>query len=195
MTTPKKPKSSTPLTFDLEEELLKKMQAYQRAVAARSISAVIRAALEHFDFNSFKASSSTHYQLSVRLPEDLKGKLINISDRKNVSIGELIRTAVKYLCEHKKQPQINKAMATTTTAKKTAVKKKPAAKKPAAKKAAAKKPAVKKAAAKKPAVKKPAAKKTAAKKPAAKKPAVKKTAVKKTAAKKPAVKKTATKNS
>lgn len=195
--------SSSPLTFDLGHDLQSKLQHYEKKLGPRSTSSIIRFALENFSFERYTNEEKPHKQISVRLPLELKQRLIRFSDKKSVSVGELLRAALTALPENPPQDltqQIHDStMATkktkTSTPKKSAKKAvKKTAKKPTkktAKKAAPKK-TVKKAAPKKKAVKKAAPKKKATKK-AAKKSAVKKAAKKTTKAKKAPSKKAAKK--
>ncbi len=194
----KKKVITAPLTFDLGKSLQKKLELYQAKTGLRFKSEIIRQAVSQYDFNDFETQKQDHAQVSVRLPEDLKSKLIRTAKSKKISVGKLIRAAVDDLLDqpvttHSSPPKTNTMAVKKSTAKKSVAKKpaakkavkKTAAKKVVAKKAPAKKAAVKKAAAKKPATKKaPAKKAAAAKKPAAKKAAAKKPAAKKTAAKK-----------
>ncbi|MCH8475968.1 MAG: hypothetical protein LAT55_12165 [Opitutales bacterium] len=204
--------SSSPLTFNIEDSLLQKLNRLQKEFSLGSKSNLIRSALAKFDSSTYKGGDKTpQKQISVRLEEPLKKKLLSLSKKRKVSLGKILRDVLsdlsgETLASFTPTPKTTKK---TVTAKKTSSKKKTAARKTvrksvakkATKKVAAKK-AVKKAVAKKAAKKAPAkkatAKKVAAKK-ATKKVAAKKAtkkvarkAVKKTAAKK-AVKKTAAK--
>ena len=173
---------TSPLTFDLQQDLLEKLKKLQHRTGARSLSEVVRYAISVLNVAEMDLGSSTRQQISVRLSDDLRQRLVRLSKQKKVSLGELLRAALDSLPSE--LPDFNPE---TTMPKKKATKKKVATKK-VAKKAPAKKAVKKKVAAKKP-VKKVA--KKAAKKKVAKK-AVKK-AVKKKVAKKAAKKKAAKK--
>ncbi len=206
-----------PLTFDLSESLLKKVDDYRRKAGFASNSEVIRNAIQQYDFSGYRSDDKAHRQISVRIDSAKKQELLRMARQKKTSVGELLRAALEGLSEPPAQAGGAK------TAKKGKMVKKQARKKTATKKAATKKAATKKAAKKK-AVKKTArktvartakkvaraakktvkkvkrtAKKTAkkvkrvAKKKTAARKAVKKTAAKKTAAKKTAKKKSAAK--
>lgn len=191
---------NSPVTFEIEQQLLSKLKRFQQQTKTNSLSEIIRYALNSFKFESFKNTVTINKQISIRLPQSLKDELSKFSTKKKVSIGELLRAAIQNLCLQSPNNQKTKAMIMAITTPKRPAARKPVAKKVAVKKATAKKTtAVKKPVAKKPAAKKPVAKKATVKKAVAKKPAtkatvkktaVKKTAVKKTAAKKPAAKKT-----
>ncbi len=181
--------SGSPLTFDLQEDTLRKLKAVQSRVGARSASEVVRYAVSAFDPAQLKPGSSPHRQISVRLSPGDRRKLVALSRSRGVSVGEILRAALESLPANPPDFKTETTMAT-----KKATKKKAPAKK-AVKKAPAKK-AVKKKVAKKPVkktVKKVAKKAVKSVTKAAKK--VKKAAektTKKTAAKKP-VKKAAKK--
>lgn len=170
---------TSPLTFDLQQDLLEKLKKLQRFTGARSLSEVIRYAVRHLNVSDVDLGSKGHQQVSVRLSDQSRQHLIRLSKQKKVSLGELLRAALDSLPSE--LPDFNPE---PTMPKKKAIKKKAAPKK-VARKAPAKKTAVQKRVAKKP-VKKVASKKAAKK--AAKKTLAKK-AVQKKAAKKKVAKK------
>lgn len=199
--------TGSPLTFDIKSDLLNRLNQYSKSANIYSLSTIVRESIQNFEFKNFDVPTKDHKQISVRLSETDKKKLIKISRHKCVSIGELLRAALeafmksspKTITSKNKTTPTKKMKKSTFANKPKAVKKsiaiaiqknsKTAAKPKAVKKAATK--SVKKAATK--ATKKVAAKKAApksAKKVATK--AVKKAAaktVKKVAVKKAAVKK------
>lgn len=191
--------NTTPLTFDLQEDLLKKLKSLQRRSGARSISQVIRYAVNRLRLSDIPGGETAHRQISVRLSDDLRERLTGISKRKQVSLGEILRVALDALPTEAIE-DLRDFNPTTTMPKKKVTKKKAAPKK-VVRKAPVKKQAVKKKAVKRPAKKaaKKASKKTVVKKAAKKtvKKSVKKKAakapVKKKAAKAPAKKKVAKK--
>jgi hypothetical protein len=188
---------SSPLTFDLQHDLLEKLKKLQRRTGARSLSEVIRYAVSHLKLSELDLSAQGHQQVSVRLSDKSRQHLVRLSKQKKVSLGELLRAALdslpSELPDFNPEPTMPKKKATTKKAAPEKVVRKAPASKKAVKKKVAKKP-VKKVAVKKPAKKKAvkkAVKKTVAKK-AAKKKVAKKAAKKKVApkpAKKKAVKK------
>lgn len=133
-------RESSPLTFDLKDDLLGKLEAVQRRHHASSKSEIIRFAISAFDYSTFKPATQGHRQISVRLPQKQKATLLKLSRQKGVSVGELLRVALDRL------PATPVGLGTRT---KNAIvepmkKKKAAPKKKAAKKKAAKKKAKKK---------------------------------------------------
>ncbi|MEN8733356.1 MAG: ribbon-helix-helix protein, CopG family, partial [Lentimonas sp.] len=148
--------TTSPLTFDLQQDLLDKLKKMQRKSGLRSISEVIRYAVSVFDSSSLVKDTSSHRQISVRLSTDLRQRLLKLSKQKKVSVGEILRAALNSLPAklsdvHPELIMPKKKATTKKVAKKVTKKapaKKKAVKKKVAKKAAPKK-AVKKAAPKK----------------------------------------------
>jgi len=136
-------RESSPLTFDLKEDLLAKLDSLQAKLGAASKSQVIRHAISVFDYASFSPETTGHRQISVRLPEKQKATLLKFSRQKGVSVGELLRVALEGLPANtaglgtKTKTGIVEAM--KKASKKKAVKKAAPAKKEPAKKAPAKK--------------------------------------------------------
>ena len=178
--------STSPLTFDLQQDLYEKLVEVQNRVGANTLSEVIRYAVSLLEERNLKPSPKTSRQVSVRVSQELRIRLERLSRRNKSSLGEILRVALDALPDG--LSAFHPETTTTTTMPKKVTKKK--AVKKAARKAPAKKAVKKKAPAKK-AVKKKAVKKAVKKKAPAKK-AVKKKAVKKKAVKK-AVKKKAVK--
>jgi hypothetical protein len=88
---------SSPLTFDLKEELLAKIDGARAALDLSTNSEVIRHAIESFDFSSYEAPVKAHRQISVRLRLDTKQRLVKLARKNDVSVGELLRTAIDAL--------------------------------------------------------------------------------------------------
>ena len=88
---------SSPLTFDLKEELLAKIEFARESPDMATNSEVIRYAIEEFDFASYSAPVKAHRQISVRLRMDSKQRLVKLAKKHDVSVGELLRTAIDAL--------------------------------------------------------------------------------------------------
>lgn len=202
---------SAPLTFDLTQNLLKKVEVFQKKNDIRSKSKVIREAIDRFDYAEFKPEVEDHCQISVRLPLAQKRELVKVKRQKKVSFGVLLRAALEALPETFVRSDVSDAAAVEAPAapKAEKVEKKAAPKKASAKKGptakgkavasvkkasvasvkkasvATPKPPAKAVPAKKPTEKtvtnKPGPQKATAKKPAAKKAIAKKPAAKKAA--------------
>jgi predicted HicB family RNase H-like nuclease len=74
-------------------------------------------AISQFDFNSYEAKRPPHRQISVRLAPELREKLRRLAQRKNVSIGELLRVALERLASAKKAVKVNGAATKKPAAK------------------------------------------------------------------------------
>ena len=99
---PSASQESSPLTFDLKEELLAKIEAARSSLDMATNSEVIRHAIETFDFASYSAPVKAHRQISVRLRMDSKQRLVKLAKKHDVSVGELLRTAIDALPVSKK---------------------------------------------------------------------------------------------
>jgi Arc/MetJ-type ribon-helix-helix transcriptional regulator len=86
--------SWAPLTFDLTEPQVTKIEKARRALRLRTASEVVRLAISNFDFSTYQAKRPPHQQISVRVAPDLRSRLRRHAKLKNVSIGELLRVAL-----------------------------------------------------------------------------------------------------
>jgi hypothetical protein len=87
----------TPLTFELPRALVDRIHACRARLGLKSASEVVRRALEHFNFGSFKAPRREQCQISVRLSPDQKRVLFFHARRQKVSAGVLLRSALEAL--------------------------------------------------------------------------------------------------
>ena len=138
--------NTSPLTFDLQQDLLDNLKRVQKKVGARSLSELVRYAVSVFDSSNVDLKSTAHRQISVRLSSDLRRRLVRISKQKKVSVGELLRAALESLPTELSDFNLKQTMPKKKTTKKKVAKK--VAKKAPVKKAAAKKAPIKKVAAK-----------------------------------------------
>ncbi len=90
-------RESSPLTFDLKDDLLARLDALQAKTGMASKSEVIREAISNFDYASFSPPAVGHRQISVRLPQKQKAALLKLARKKRVSVGELLRAALEGL--------------------------------------------------------------------------------------------------
>lgn len=131
---PKQPDSeNSPLTFDLNDDLLAKLDDVCTRTGATTKSEVIRYAITAFDFAAFQPDVRSHRQISVRLAPKQKTALIKQARSKGVSIGELLRVALEAL------PANPAGLGTKTKTEKAEAMPKKAKKKAAPKKKAKKK--------------------------------------------------------
>jgi hypothetical protein len=96
MPTPKS-KSSAPLTFDLPVSLIAKIARARRGHSLGSTSELVRLALAEFDVGSFQPTREPHVQISVRIAGKQRAELTRAANRKDASVGELIRAALEQL--------------------------------------------------------------------------------------------------
>ncbi|MBP7142212.1 MAG: ribbon-helix-helix protein, CopG family [Opitutaceae bacterium] len=89
--------AANPVTFELPLPLVEKIEATLTSNGARSVSEVIRCALEEFDYSQFQADRAEHRQISVRLPQGIKKTLLRQARLKRVSAGEILRAAIEAL--------------------------------------------------------------------------------------------------
>ena len=87
----------TPLTFELPRALVDRIHACRARLGLKSASEVVRRALEHFNFASFKAPHREQCQISVRLSSGQKRVLFDHARRRKVSAGVLLRSALEAL--------------------------------------------------------------------------------------------------
>jgi Arc/MetJ-type ribon-helix-helix transcriptional regulator len=86
-----------PLTFDLEEPLVDKIEKCREHLGLDSTSEVVRLAISKFNYDRFKPATPPHRQISVRLTGDMRTMLKRTARSKSVSIGELLRVAIEEL--------------------------------------------------------------------------------------------------
>ncbi|HUJ42202.1 MAG TPA: CopG family transcriptional regulator [Opitutaceae bacterium] len=91
------PLAPTPLTFELPRSLVERIHSCRTRLGLKSASAVVRRALECFDFSAFTAPRREQCQVSVRLSPAQKRLLFHHARRQRVSAGVLLRTALEAL--------------------------------------------------------------------------------------------------
>lgn len=84
-----------PFPIVIEVELLDRLSEPVREGRAKSVSAIVRAALEDYDFSSVVVVRSSQLQVSVRLPAEVRRNLRKVSRAKHTSVGQLVRAAVE----------------------------------------------------------------------------------------------------
>ena len=120
-------KVARPFPLTLELEFLDRLSEPVREGRAKSVSDIIRTALENYDLANVVVMHPQQVQISVRLPAEIRKSLKKVSRSKHTSIGQLVRAAVEaYL------PQLEVAPAVEKTAV-VGKKRKPAKKKRARK--------------------------------------------------------------
>lgn len=79
----------------LEVEFLDRLSEPVREKRARSVSDIIRSALQQYDFSNLLIVRPSQLMISVRLPTEIRRSLKKIAREKHTSIGQLVRTAVE----------------------------------------------------------------------------------------------------
>lgn len=98
-------KSPKPFPLQMEVEFLDRLSEPVRDGKAKSVSDIIRTALEQYDFTDVLVMHPAQLQISVRLPLELRRLLKKTARSKNTSVGHLVRAAVEaYLPELEARP-------------------------------------------------------------------------------------------
>jgi Arc/MetJ-type ribon-helix-helix transcriptional regulator len=155
-------KATRPFPIQMEVEFLDRLSEPVREGRVKSVSDLIRTALEKYDFANIVVMHPAQLQISVRLPAEIRRNLRQISRSKHTSIGQLVRAAVEAYLPQIETGAVNQLEMPITPppalAEPVVASRRPPTRKKKRRKAVAKKPAAKKPAAKKPAAKKPTTK-------------------------------------
>ena len=90
-------KPSAPLTFDLPESLIARIEVCRRGHGFDTASEVVRTAIANYDFEGCTPARDPHRQISVRIPADQRSRLKRYARQKDASVGELLRLALEAL--------------------------------------------------------------------------------------------------
>lgn len=96
-------KPSAPLTFDLPESLIARIETCRKGHGFASASEVVRTAIAGYDFEGSEPSRDPHRQISVRITADQRATLRRYAKKKNASVGELLRLALEAMPAKKKK--------------------------------------------------------------------------------------------
>lgn len=89
-----------PLAILLEIEFLDRLAEPVREGRAKSVSDIIRTALERYDLANVIIVRPSQLAISVRLPVEVRRNLKKVARAKHTSVGQLVRAAVEdYLPE------------------------------------------------------------------------------------------------
>lgn len=88
---------SAPLTFDLPESLIAKMEAARSRHGLKTVSELVRHAIAEFDFASCEFTTDPYRQISVRVGASQRSLLKRIARQKRASVGEVLRQAIDAL--------------------------------------------------------------------------------------------------
>jgi predicted DNA-binding protein len=93
-------KSDRPFPIQMAVEFIDRLAEPVRDRKAKSVSAIIRGALERYDFSDVLVLHPAQVQISVRLPAETRRLLQQTARAKHTSVGHLVRAAVEaYLPE------------------------------------------------------------------------------------------------
>lgn len=93
-------KAPKPFPIQMEVEFIDRLSEPVRDGKAKSVSDIIRAALERYDFTDVLVLHPAQLQISVRLPVEIRRQLKKTARAKHTSVGHLVRAAVEaYLPE------------------------------------------------------------------------------------------------
>ncbi|HLP26891.1 MAG TPA: hypothetical protein VK477_14520 [Acidobacteriota bacterium] len=141
------PEDNAPFAIQLEVEFLDRLSEPVREGKVRSVSDLIRTALERFNLENVVVVRPAQVMISVRLPAEIRRDLKRVAREKHTSVGQLVRTAVESFLPHLESDsagQLEMAMPTSIVAEPTvapaptAPKKRAAGKKASARKAVSK---------------------------------------------------------
>jgi Arc/MetJ-type ribon-helix-helix transcriptional regulator len=90
-------KASAPLTFDLPESLIARIETSRKGHGFATASELVRTAIEGYDFEACEPTRDPHRQISVRITADQRAMLKRHAKKKNASVGELLRLALEAL--------------------------------------------------------------------------------------------------
>jgi Arc/MetJ-type ribon-helix-helix transcriptional regulator len=91
----KSPKPSAPLTFDLPESLIARIETVRKGHGFTTASEVVRTAIAGYDFDNCEPTRDPHRQISVRITAEQRAMLKRHSRQKDASVGELLRLAIE----------------------------------------------------------------------------------------------------
>lgn len=84
-----------PFPIQMEVEFLDRLSEPVREGRAKSVSDIIRTALERYDFSNIVVMHPAQVAISVRLAPEIRRSLKQISRAKHTSVGQLVRAAVE----------------------------------------------------------------------------------------------------
>jgi hypothetical protein len=100
-------KGARPFPIQLEVEFLDRISEPVRDGRAKSLSDIIRTALERYDFANVIVLKPAQLQISVRLPALIRQNLRRIARTKHTSVGQLVRAAVEAYLPHLESGAVN----------------------------------------------------------------------------------------
>jgi len=95
-----------PITFSIDSETIEAIEAFKGRTNSESTSAIIRAAIERYDFEEMDTSTAEAKQVSLRVDSIVRDKLKSVAKSQGVSIGFLLRECImSFIAEDQSDPQ------------------------------------------------------------------------------------------
>lgn len=83
-----------PITFNIDKDTISAIEAYKGRTHSVSTSAIIRAAIERFDFDHLDTPTNETKQVSLRLDSVVRDKLKAVAKSQGVSVGFILRECI-----------------------------------------------------------------------------------------------------
>lgn len=97
---------STPLTINIDSETITAIEAFKERTQSESTSAIIRAAIERFDFDQLDTPAKEAKQISLRIDPTVRDKLKSVAKAQGVSVGFILRECImNFVSEDQANPQ------------------------------------------------------------------------------------------
>lgn len=97
---------STPLTINIDSETITAIEAFKERTQSESTSAIIRAAIERFDFDQLESPAKEAKQISLRIDPTVRDKLRSVAKAQGVSVGFILRECIiNFVSEDQTDPQ------------------------------------------------------------------------------------------
>lgn len=97
---------STPLTINIDSETITAIEAFKERTQSASTSAIIRAAIERFDFDQLESPAKEAKQISLRIDPTVRDKLKSVAKAQGVSVGFILRECImNFVSEYQVNPQ------------------------------------------------------------------------------------------
>jgi Arc/MetJ-type ribon-helix-helix transcriptional regulator len=91
---------NAPFALQFEVEFLDRLNEPVREGKAKSVSEIIRTALDRFNLENVVVVRPPQVTISVRLPAEIRRDLKRVAREKHTSVGQLVRAAVESFLPH-----------------------------------------------------------------------------------------------
>lgn len=106
---------NAPFAIQLEVEFLDRLSEPVREGKAKSVSDLIRTALERFNLENVVVVRPAQVVISVRLPAEIRDDLKRVAREKHTSVGQLVRAAVESFLPHLESASVGQLEITMPT--------------------------------------------------------------------------------